>query len=349
MNKVFKFFISSTFTDLKDIRNEAILGVLKAGQMPVMMEGFSADTTQQDKIKESIGDADAYILILGSKYGTLMPDSKISYTEWEYGLACQKHMPIYVLKLSENLIDFRMKNGLLRVADLEVTKSEYKQFLDKVTENRLVETLDSVESARPKTQAAVLSIIDHYRDQMRGLVPATIADELASAQNDIKKISKKNSELQADVQRVLGGGSEPLTKLPENSELNMYLKEKFKAKSTDSIIEDAIDYIKSFADAKAKQLNQIESLGHRQLARVGYDVNQKDEVLLRIDKDYIGYLADYKKATIEIKIFINSPWSYPTVDTFSVKEGKLVGANKGDQLTVAYLNKTLDMYYEMVK
>lgn len=349
MNKVFKFFISSTFSDLKDIRNEAILGILKAGQMPVMVEGFSADATQQDKIRESISDADAYILILGSKYGTIMPNSKISYTEWEYDLACRRSMPIYVLKLSEQFINSRMKMGLLSTADIEVTRSEYKHFLNQITTNRLFETLDSVESVKSKTTAAVLQIIQHYHNNMCGLVPATAADDLVSAQNRIEKISQENSGLQADLRRILSSGPEPLKKLPENSELNKYLKEKFKAKSTDSIIEDAMDYIKSFADAKVRQINRIESPGHRQLARVGYDLKRKDEVLLFIDKDYIGYLADYKKATIEIKICINSPWSYPTVDIFSVREGNLVGANKGNQLTLEYLNKTLDMYYEMVK
>ncbi|WP_080291123.1 DUF4062 domain-containing protein [Oenococcus oeni] len=66
MDKIFKFFISSTFGDLKDIRNEAILGVLKAGQMPVMMEGFSVDAMQRDKSKEFINQISKYFSVSGS-------------------------------------------------------------------------------------------------------------------------------------------------------------------------------------------------------------------------------------------------------------------------------------------
>lgn len=52
MDKIFKIFVSSTFTDLEDVRLQAMQGVLKAGHMPIMMEGFAATATQKEIIKK---------------------------------------------------------------------------------------------------------------------------------------------------------------------------------------------------------------------------------------------------------------------------------------------------------
>lgn len=52
--KIFKVFVSSTYTDLEDVRNKAILGILKAGHLPVTMEGFSATATQKEMITKKL-------------------------------------------------------------------------------------------------------------------------------------------------------------------------------------------------------------------------------------------------------------------------------------------------------
>nr|AFC64233.1 hypothetical protein EFAU004_02149 [Enterococcus faecium Aus0004] len=54
MDKIFKIFVSSTFTDLEDVRLQAMQGVLKAGHMPIMMEGFAATATQKEIIKKKL-------------------------------------------------------------------------------------------------------------------------------------------------------------------------------------------------------------------------------------------------------------------------------------------------------
>lgn len=59
--------MSSTFTDLEDVRKEVVSGVLKSGHLLIMMEGFNAISTQKEKISKEINSSDAYILVVGSK------------------------------------------------------------------------------------------------------------------------------------------------------------------------------------------------------------------------------------------------------------------------------------------
>jgi hypothetical protein len=84
MDKRYQVFVSSTYQDLQEERQEVMHALLELDCIPSGMELFpAANESQWSLIKRVIEDCDYYMLILGGRYGSCGPDG-ISYTEMEY-------------------------------------------------------------------------------------------------------------------------------------------------------------------------------------------------------------------------------------------------------------------------
>lgn len=95
MDKRYQVFISSTYSDLKDERKQIIESLLNAKYIPAGMELFSASDDEQFKyIKKIIDNCDYYILIVAGRYGSINPNSGLSYTEQEYNYAIERGIPV---------------------------------------------------------------------------------------------------------------------------------------------------------------------------------------------------------------------------------------------------------------
>src|ERR1700704_3456743 len=89
MEKRYQIFVSSTYSDLVDERQDAIKAILDLGHIPAGMEGFPAiDIEQLKYIKKVIDQCDYYILIVAGRYGSVDVDG-ISFTEKEYQYAVE--------------------------------------------------------------------------------------------------------------------------------------------------------------------------------------------------------------------------------------------------------------------
>jgi hypothetical protein len=62
----YQVFVSSTYLDLKDARQEVLHALLDLDCIPAGMELFAASSEEQfEYIKREIDDSDYYVLILG--------------------------------------------------------------------------------------------------------------------------------------------------------------------------------------------------------------------------------------------------------------------------------------------
>lgn len=87
-------FVSSTYKDLVEERQNVIHALLELDCIPSGMELFPAtDEDAWSLIQEVIDSCDYYILIIGGKYGSVGPKG-ISYTEMEYDYAVETEKPI---------------------------------------------------------------------------------------------------------------------------------------------------------------------------------------------------------------------------------------------------------------
>jgi len=95
MEKRYQVFISSTFQDLKNARQEVSQALLRADCFPAGMELFpAADEEQFAFIKTVIDQSDYYIIISAGRYGTIHPETGLSYTEMEYDYAVETGKPV---------------------------------------------------------------------------------------------------------------------------------------------------------------------------------------------------------------------------------------------------------------
>jgi len=100
-NVKYQIFISSTYTDLKDERDQVIKACLEMGHIPVGMEMFSAADEEQWKIiTRQIDESDYYVIIIAHRYGSVVDG--ISYTEKEYDYAMEKRVPALGFIVQDN-------------------------------------------------------------------------------------------------------------------------------------------------------------------------------------------------------------------------------------------------------
>ncbi|MEK6282966.1 MAG: DUF4062 domain-containing protein [Acidobacteriota bacterium] len=94
MEKRYQVFVSSTYTDLREERQQVSQALLKLDCFPAGMELFPAANEDQWKlITKVIDDSDYYIVIVAGRYGSSGP-SGIGYTQMEYEYAVSKGKPV---------------------------------------------------------------------------------------------------------------------------------------------------------------------------------------------------------------------------------------------------------------
>jgi hypothetical protein len=94
MEKRFQVFVSSTFRDLQEERQQVIQALLELDCIPAGMGLFPAsDETKWSLITRVIDDCDYYIVIVGGRYGSV-DEQGISYTEREYDYAVKCGIPV---------------------------------------------------------------------------------------------------------------------------------------------------------------------------------------------------------------------------------------------------------------
>ncbi|MFA0661926.1 DUF4062 domain-containing protein [Vibrio splendidus] len=120
MDKRYQVFVSSTYADLKEERQQVLQTLMEMDCIPSGMEMFPAtDEEQWEFIKKVIDDCDYYLLVIGGRYGSLSDDG-ISYTEKEYQYAVEKGIKVIAfihespeeLSVSKTDIDPRLMEKL---------------------------------------------------------------------------------------------------------------------------------------------------------------------------------------------------------------------------------------------
>jgi len=90
----YQVFVSSTYRDLQEERQEVMQALLELECIPAGMELFpAANEDQWSLIKRVIDESDYYVLIVGGRYGSVTPEG-ISYTEKEFDYAVEVSRPI---------------------------------------------------------------------------------------------------------------------------------------------------------------------------------------------------------------------------------------------------------------
>jgi hypothetical protein len=190
MEKKYQVFVSSTFTDLVEERQEVIQALLEQDCIPVGMEMFpAADDDQWTIIQRLIDDCDYYILIVGGRYGS-MSQSGQSYTQMEYEYALKKQVP------SISFLPKNPENISVSKSDIEPDSREKLAIFKNLVQQKLCKFYES-----PKDLGSVVSrsLIKLIKDKPRpGWVRATFLPSEETTL-EILELTKTVSKLKQEI------------------------------------------------------------------------------------------------------------------------------------------------------
>ncbi|MGD1954116.1 MAG: DUF4062 domain-containing protein [Sphingomonadales bacterium] len=218
-NKRYQVFVSSTFTDLEVERKEVIQALLELDCIPAGMELFQAsDDDSWTLIQRVINDCDYYLVIVAGRYGSVHPDTGVSFTEMEYEFAKSLNKPILAF-IHENTDDIRLGN----VETSQEAVAKLISFKEKLKE-RQVKYWKSADQLGSAISRSVIRLIKDKPSE--GWVRA---DSLASAEarDQILKLKFEVESLKAELSEAKGsydGDRSNLVRGSDQFPINFYWK-----------------------------------------------------------------------------------------------------------------------------
>lgn len=199
-NRKLQVFVSSTFTDLIAERQAAVEAILSTGNIPAGMELFAAgDQSQMEVIKEWIRESDVYLLILGSRYGSIEPTTGKSYTHLEYEYALEIDKPHFAVVISDEGETFKVDNQGKGVLERDHSE-KYNLFKKQVTESKLVhfwDDLNGIELAIHKSLANFSK-----REELIGWVRGDQDIDSGALAEEMARLGKENADLRDEIERL---------------------------------------------------------------------------------------------------------------------------------------------------
>ena len=151
MAPVARFYISSTFDDLKEVRAEVRLTIERMGQDNVAMEYYTAeDARPLEKCLHDVESCDVYVLLLAFRYGYVPEGYDKSITHLEYLHAVDVGKPCLVFLLDDgaawpmNRVDASAKN--------------VREFRDEVRRDRLTASFTSDKDIGARVSEAIYNL-----------------------------------------------------------------------------------------------------------------------------------------------------------------------------------------------
>lgn len=157
MNKKYTVFLSSTYDDLREERNEVVHALLELDCIPCGMEYFPSDDNEQfEFIKSIIDECDYYVLIIAGRYGTIGKSGK-SYTEMEYRYALKRKIPIATF-IHEEI----EKISLDKSEKEPMGRERLKTFMKLASKGKMVKYWNGKEDLAGKVSRSMISLIKRH-------------------------------------------------------------------------------------------------------------------------------------------------------------------------------------------
>lgn len=194
MDKKYQVFVSSTFDDLREERQEVIQALLGCGCIPVGMELFpAADDDTWQFIKEAIDECDYFLVIVAGRYGTC-DGQGVSYTQKEYEYALEKQKPTIGFTHSD---PGKIPSG--QVDSDPGQRKKLEDFRRMVREKKLCQGW-----ASPKELGLVVTQSIVNLKKRRPAVGWVRADQVASSEAtaELLQLRKENEALKAELDQL---------------------------------------------------------------------------------------------------------------------------------------------------
>ena len=167
MKKIYRIFVSSTRKDLVEEREKLNQTILRKKHHVLCMETFnSANCPPWELCKETIDQADYFVLILSQKYGSINPKTGNSYCEDEFYYAKSKGIPILAFLIDENI---DLPSSKVDSGELKECLEEFKKIIKE--DNNI--TYSEWRSSDQLANLVSISLDEAFeRTEREGLIPA---------------------------------------------------------------------------------------------------------------------------------------------------------------------------------
>lgn len=153
------------------------------------MEAFSAaDDEQFNVIKQAIDLCDYYILIIGTRYGTLNNKINVSFTEMEYEYAVSKGIPILVFALDESI---KVSDDIKEDIEQEEKLKKCREKVPTDRTGKIWKTIDEL------TSSVLLSILNVIKTKHRPGWQRGVDFDEASLRREIMSLNSEKKELES--------------------------------------------------------------------------------------------------------------------------------------------------------
>lgn len=143
--KPVNILISSTYEDLKEERAGAIAIIERIGHAVAMERFVASPDVPEELCRRELSRCNAVVLIIGYRYGSLVPELGISVTEMEYNLAKELSLPVFVF----------LKDGWHTVEKDAKLAQKHLDFKKRVENERYRRTFSSVEQLQLEIALAI--------------------------------------------------------------------------------------------------------------------------------------------------------------------------------------------------
>ena len=193
--KKYQVFISSTYADLVEERKMILDVLFMADCIPAGMEAFvAADAEQFEVIKKVIDLCDYYVLVIGKRYGSIHPETGVSYTEMEYDYAINKGIPVLVFAIDDNV---ELPTNKVETDSDRIQK--LKKFRAKAMTNRLASIWKTSDDLAGKLAVSIMKAKSEIKRP--GWQRAVDFDE-ASLRREIMELRSQNEKLSDDLEKA---------------------------------------------------------------------------------------------------------------------------------------------------
>lgn len=194
--KKLQVFISSTYSDLLEERQACVETILQAGHIPAGMELFAAGSeTQLDTIKRWIDASDVYMLLLGGRYGSLDPKTKLAYTEVEYRYALEKKKPVFAVVMSDSFLDAKI--GQVGRSVLEQDNVDKYRKFKKLVLSKIIKYFDSLDGIKLAIFQSMIEIDSRYN--LEGWVRGSEVVDVKPLISQISTLTQENADLKKEI------------------------------------------------------------------------------------------------------------------------------------------------------
>lgn len=175
-----RVFISSTYYDLRHVREDIGNFIKSLGYEPVMHDKGGITYTQTETLEEScyseLQNCDIVICIIGNAYGTKSQDGDLSITMKELTSAIKARKKIYIYILKDVYIENRtyLKNKDKDFEPASVDNIKIHEFIAEIKENVKNHPIEAFEN--------ISDIIDNLKTQFAGLFQRLLVQDAAATE-----------------------------------------------------------------------------------------------------------------------------------------------------------------------